>query len=107
MTARRNFLNKKRIFCRFEGECEFKKTIAKKNMSEPETRYAICTWKGHCNQQADRLRKCIIEAHGEGISAEGMVGKGTTFTAKLPIAPEMKESAKILPSPPETKTTKE
>jgi len=28
-------------------------------MSESETRYAICTWKGHCNQQIYNPKQCI------------------------------------------------
>jgi hypothetical protein len=53
------FAKNKCIFCRFEGECEFKKTFTKKNMSEPKTRYAICTWKGRCNQQIDHPKQTI------------------------------------------------
>jgi len=40
-------------FCAFEGRCDFKKLATKKNEHQPKARYAICTWKGHCNQQID------------------------------------------------------
>jgi len=59
MKTRTIFVKSKRIFCHFEGECEFKKIITKKNMSELKTRYAICTSKGHCNQQIDHPKQTI------------------------------------------------
>lgn len=46
-------------FCSFEGECDFKKLVSKKNANQPYTRYAICTWKDRCSQQTDRPEAVI------------------------------------------------
>jgi hypothetical protein len=56
MATQKVFVKKKRVFCAFEGECYFKKTIKEKS-SQPRTEYAICTWKGRCNQQFDNLKQ--------------------------------------------------
>jgi len=51
------FVKKKRVFCDFKGECSFKKIVLEKKSSQPRTEYAICVWKGHCNQQIDNPKQ--------------------------------------------------
>jgi signal transduction histidine kinase len=36
------------------------------------------------------VSKRIIEAHGGSVSAESIFGKGSTFTVKLPIRPDLR-----------------
>jgi hypothetical protein len=48
---------KKKIFCAFERECYSKQTTTKEKSSQPKTEYAICTWKGRCNQQIDNPKQ--------------------------------------------------
>jgi hypothetical protein len=57
MTTGKIFVKNKRIFCAFKGECDFKKIIPEKKSSQPRTGYAICVWKGRCNQQIDNPRQ--------------------------------------------------
>jgi len=57
MKAGKIFVKNKRIFCAFEDECDFKKIIPEKKSSQPKTWYAICVWKGHCNQQIDNPKQ--------------------------------------------------
>ena len=57
MKAGNIFAQNKRVFCAFEGECDFKKIIPEKKSSQPKTGCAICTWKGRCNQQIDNPKQ--------------------------------------------------
>ena len=57
MEAGKIFVKNKRIFCAFESECDFKKIIPEKRLSQPKTGYTICTWKGRCNQQIDNPKQ--------------------------------------------------
>jgi hypothetical protein len=57
MKAGKIFSRNKRVFCAFESKCDFKKTVPEKKSSQPKNGYAICTWKGPCNQQADNLKQ--------------------------------------------------
>ena len=57
MKAGKIFTKNKRAFCTFTSECDFKKTIPEKKSPQPKTGYAICAWKGPCNQQIDNLKQ--------------------------------------------------
>lgn len=59
MKAQKIPVKNKLIFCVFKGECDFKKTISTKKSSQPKTRYAICKWKGLCNQQIDNTNQLV------------------------------------------------
>jgi signal transduction histidine kinase len=45
--------------------------------------------------------KRFVEAHGGKICARSTIGKGSTFTVKLPIQPHMEESEKVWVKMPE------
>jgi K+-sensing histidine kinase KdpD len=45
--------------------------------------------------------KRFVEAHGGKICARSTIGKGSTFTVKLPIQPHMEESEKVWVKIPE------
>jgi len=57
MTTETVFVKNKRLFCAFKSECDFKKAIPEEKSSQPKAGYAICTWKGRCNQQIDNLKQ--------------------------------------------------
>jgi hypothetical protein len=57
MKDRKTSVKNKQTFCIFNGECDFKKMIFEKKSSQPKTWYAICVWKGHCNQQIDNPKQ--------------------------------------------------
>ena len=57
MTTEKVSVKNSKIFCAFEGECYSKKTTTKEKSSQPKTGYAICTWKGRCNQQIDNPKQ--------------------------------------------------
>jgi len=78
-------------FCAYESECPYKKHFKKENTLHPETRYAICTWKDHCNQQVSHpevaharrhacahllrfYRKVSINSESEALQKSGMRG---------------------------------
>jgi hypothetical protein len=61
----RILVKNKPIFCAFEGECEFKKMLVKRRISEPKAVNTICTWKGRCNQQIEREEASLKQTINE------------------------------------------
>jgi hypothetical protein len=57
MTTEKVSVKNSKIFCAFGGKCYSKKTTTKEKSSQPRTGYAICTWKGRCNQQIDNQKQ--------------------------------------------------
>jgi len=57
MTTGKVFAKDRLVFCALKSECDFKKAIPEEKSFQPKTGYAICTWKGRCNQQIDNPKQ--------------------------------------------------